>query len=568
AALSNVSNLATRNPYSTWDLEQIEILRGPQSTQTGRNALAGVVNIESNDPIYDLEFKMRGELARFETLGGAVAVNLPWEEQGLALRLSADLQRSGGFIDNITLGTDGADESKNATLRAGLLFEPTEDFSATLKFFHITDEGGQFSISDALNAAIDDAPYVSNTKTNSITLNMTYDLTDEISIVSKTNYFVGSTYNIQDADRTATPTGFTIRDRRGDNIQQEIQVRYDGERIKGVVGGFFADIEEVNGTLSPAGPGIFFDSNALNKTRNYAAFGEIEAEVIPDLRLIAGFRYDNERAANRVVTSVGPNPSTIFDDQTTFSAFLPKAGIVYDVNEDLSVGFTAQRGYRAGGIVANFAGNPDVFDPETTWTFEGNVRSQWLDGAVTANANVFYTRWRNQQVFELVPAGPPFFIDVDVTNAAKSRLFGGEVEVTAQPTDNLELFASAAYVDTKFIDFIASGQDQSGNQFNYAPPFTAAAGGTYDFESGFFLSADASYTQDSFDDTANSISNDPRFLVNARAGYRDETFEVFAFARNLFDNDYAIRRSAGGSGNVIEPGEPLTFGVVGQVNFQ
>ncbi|MEM7060731.1 MAG: TonB-dependent receptor [Pseudomonadota bacterium] len=570
ASLSNVSALASRNPLSTWDLEQIEILRGPQSTQTGRNALFGVVNLQSKDPSYDFEFKMRGEVGNFETVGGAFAVNLPYEEYGLALRFSGDFQHTDGFIENITVGLDDAGAQDNGTLRAGLLFEPTDDFSATLKFFHTTSTTGEFRASDALfpdqRAAVDDTPFTLDNTINSITLNMNYDLTEELSIQSRTNYFQGTQFSIQDADGTAVPTGAFFRDRDGRNFEQELSLRYESDNIRGVIGGFFADIEEVSGTFSNAG-GVLFQSSINSGTRNYAFFGEVEAEVIPDLTLIAGFRYDNERASNRAFSVRTPGAATFFDEETTFSAFLPKAGIAYDITEDLSLGFTAQRGYRAGGLTSNFAGNLNTFDPEKTWNFEGSIRSQWFDDRLTANANFFYTIWRDQQVLQIVPTGPPFFFDVEVTNAGRSRLFGGEIEILAEPTDNLELFASAAYVDTKFIEFVAFGSDFSGNEFNHAPRFTAAAGGTYEFDNGFFLSADASYTQDSFSDTANTISSDARFLVNSRAGYRDENFEVFAFVRNLFDNDYALQRSASGGNVFVDPGEPLTFGVVGQVNF-
>ncbi|MEM7189484.1 MAG: TonB-dependent receptor [Pseudomonadota bacterium] len=568
APLSNLSASTQRVAQSTWDLEQIEVLRGPQSTQTGRNALFGAVNIQSRDPSFDTEFKFRGELANFETLGGAFAVNLPWEDQGLALRLSADLQRSEGFIENATLGTDDDGASQSATIRAALLFEPTDAFSANLKFFRVESEIGEFTALDALfpdqRVTILDSPFEQRNTVNSVDLELNYELTDRFGIVSKTNYFEGTRSSVQDQDRTAAAGGVFFGDRDGRSVQQEIQLTYNDDRIRGVIGGFFADIDETDIFFSVGGLALRTDT--IEKTRNFAFFGEIEAEILPDLTFIGGFRYDNERTTNQTVNS-SPLGTTTFQEDAKFSAFLPKVGLVYDVTEDLSIGVTAQRGYRAGGVAANFAGNPDTFDPETTWNFEGAVRSQWLDGRVTANANVFYTQWSDQQVIQMVTAGPPFFFDLEVTNAGKSRLFGGEFELTADLSDNLNIFASGAYVRTKFVDFQSMGQDFSGNEFNEAPRFTAALGGTYEFQNGFFVSADASYTGSSYSDIANTIQNDARFLVNGRVGYRDENFEVFGFVRNLFDNDYAIRRNVSGPNLVVEPGEPMTLGIIGQVSF-
>ncbi|MEM9097530.1 MAG: TonB-dependent receptor [Pseudomonadota bacterium] len=567
-AFSNLSSVTSEVRLSTWDLEQIEVLRGPQSTQTGRNALFGVVNLQSLDPSYEQEFKLRGEVARFESLGGAFAANIPLIDDTLALRVSGDLRRSDGFIDNPTLGLDDTGESENATLRAAFRFDPTDSITATLRYTYIDDSVGQNEVSDALfsdqRTSLVDTPFSKDTELNSVNLDMEFFINDQLSLVSKTNFLDGDSISLDDADGTAFPGGVVERTRDGSNIQQELQLRYQSDDIEAALGGFFADIKEENLTLS-IGPVSSRLAGDLD-TRNFAVFGEVEAKVFEDFSVIAGFRYDRETAENRTENTLG-GFTLGFEAEDTYGAFLPKLGLVYSLAEDLSIGFTAQRGYRAGGIASTFAGEPDPFDPEFTWNFEGSVRSQWLDGRVTANANVFYTQWRDQQVIQTVPAGPPFFVDVDVLNAGQSRLFGGEIDLSVLPTERLEVFMNGAFVDTEFTEFVALGQDFSGNEFNYAPKFTAAAGATYTFEEGFFLSGDLSYTSDSFADPANTLQNDARFLVNARAGYRAEHWQVFAFARNLFDNAYALERLQGTDGLLVEPGEPLTFGLVGQVRF-
>ena len=560
ASVSNTSAVNSRIPYSTWDLEQIEILRGPQSTQTGRNALAGSVNIRSKDPTFDYEAKARGEIANLNTQGGAFAVNVPVIEDTLAVRLSGDYERSDGFIENSTLGIDDAGDRENTTLRAAVRLQPIEDFTATLKYFHIDSKLGEVNVDDSLfpneRTVTTDVAGFSDSKVDSVTLEMSYDLTDHFAITSSTNYFEGDKESLEDSDFTSTPGSSTFRIREGENFQQELLLSYDHERARGVLGLFYADIEESSFTRTES-PGVVSILANTTDTQNAAVFGEVEIDVLSDLRLIAGLRYDREETSTS---------ADAFEAETTFDAFLPKAGIVYDVTDDLSVGFTVQRGYRAGGVVSNFAGQPNAFEPEFTWNYEASVRSQWLDKRVTANANIFYTSWRDQQVLQIVPAGPPFFVDVEVTNAGKSRLFGGEFELTALATENLEVFASGAFVRTEFQEFLALGQDFSGNEFNYAPRFTAAAGATYWFDNGIFISADGSFTDETFDDTANTTRIESRFLVNARIGYETENFEIFTYARNLFDRDYALRRSSSGR-EQLEPGEPFTIGIVGKVRF-
>ncbi|MEM6906463.1 MAG: TonB-dependent receptor, partial [Pseudomonadota bacterium] len=195
AALSNVSAVSSQVRLSTWDLEQVEILRGPQSTQTGRNALFGVVNLESKDPSYEREFKLRGDLSRFETLGSAFALNVPLVDDTLAVRISGDLSRSDGFIDNNLIGSDETGFTENATLRGAIRFDPSDRFSATLKYSHIHDEVGETNVLgtlfDGQRTTFVDTPFFKESRIDTVTLDMEYFFTDEISLVSKTNYFQG-----------------------------------------------------------------------------------------------------------------------------------------------------------------------------------------------------------------------------------------------------------------------------------------------------------------------------------------------------------------------------------------
>ncbi|MEM7669829.1 MAG: TonB-dependent receptor [Pseudomonadota bacterium] len=423
---------------------------------------------------------------------------------------------------------------------------------------------------------------------NSVNLRMAYDLTENITLDSETTYFWNDFLQLGDIDLTAVPQGQSSRQNDFENIEQEVRLSYDSDDLRATVGVFFTRFErDATGdfllpgfTLIPIAPPaseVTIRTLTMDKVTNFAGFGEVEYDLLPELTLIAGMRYDIE-SFDSVTTSSFlsddptlslflPPPSDAEAIDSNFGAFLPKAGLVYSFNEDLSLGFTAQRGYRAGGASLQASSGEVVeFDPEKTWNFELAARSQWLDDRITANANVFYTRWTDQQVN--VEGAIPV-IDRFTDNAGRSRLFGGEVEVVVQATDNLDLFGSAAYVDTKLIEFTTNGSIFDGNEFPGAPRFTAAFGGTYAFDNGWFASADASFTDSAFSDVANTdaLKTDARFLVNARAGYQDDNWEVFAYVRNLFDNSYATNRFASLSGITAQSGEPLTFGLIGQIRF-
>ncbi|MEO1494189.1 MAG: TonB-dependent receptor [Pseudomonadota bacterium] len=248
---------------------------------------------------------------------------------------------------------------------------------------------------------------------------------------------------------------------------------------------------------------------------------------------------------------------------TTFDAFLPKAGLVYEFVDDVSLGFTYQRGYRAGGASFNLARNQQFeFDPEFTNNFELSFRSQWFDDRLTVNANAYYVEFEDQQVVVALSETP---LDTETQNAGSSESFGGELELRATPIEGFEIYGAFGYNETEFTDFVSNGVQLAGNEFRNAPRFTGSVGGTYFFESGIFLGADASYTSGSFGDAANTDASraDPLFLVNLRAGCETETLSVFAFVDNVADVTYAEERQE----NLVTIGDPRTFGVVGQIKF-
>ncbi|MEM8686459.1 MAG: TonB-dependent receptor [Pseudomonadota bacterium] len=584
AVISDFADAVPNGPYSTWDLGQIEILRGPQSTQTGRNALAGAINIRSRDPGYEREIKLRGELAKFDTLGGAFAVNVPVMDETLAFRFSGDIRGSDGFISNPITGDKDAGRSKSQVYRAALRWDPTVSLSAILKYTHAKDETGTENVDIATIRSgfrrTTDIAERTKLESDSVNLRMRYNLTDQLTLDSETTYYVADRFSATDADGTGTPTGSLNRYRDFESVQQQLKLLFQNDRVNAVAGVYYNDYLLERTTTSPGPGGISSLSENETDVENGAVFGEVEFRATDDILLVAGFRYDEEKfkkPSSDVFLSPMGIPlaaPTVNFASGSYSAFLPKLGIVYDFTEDASLGFTWQKGYRGGGVTTTFTFPPlgltaqnVPFDPEFTDNFELAFRSQWLDRRLTVNANAFYTKWKDQQIFVFGPNG---FFDATVQNAGESEFYGGELKVTAQPTPEWDVFGSAAFVQTEFLDFVTLGQDLAGNEFADAPTWTAAFGGMYTNESGWWIGADASYTASSYGDAQNTtdFKNDARFLVNVRAGYKTEAWELFAFVRNLFDERYLLRRSPGTGGPVGTPGEPLTAGVVLNVRLQ
>ncbi|MEM7239879.1 MAG: TonB-dependent receptor, partial [Pseudomonadota bacterium] len=583
----------TFGPYSTWDLEQVEILRGPQSTQQGRNALAGAVIFRSNDPTYEYELKGRGEIGNRGTFGGAIAFNAPVIEDVLAVRFSAEHKQTDGFVEAPTLGIDDYDPDELTTLRGKVLFEPVEGFSAILGASFSSNRTGEDAISFAefpnRIVNLDNEAGEEGNDTGIFTLRMSYDLSDSLTLESETTGIINDYIRVEDL---TGPVSFGELDIRQDSSSwsQELRLVYEDERISAVAGGFATGIRSQTDVAATIGadflasslpPTIQFIRSSVSReeTLNVALFGEAEIEVpevLDGFSIIVGGRYDRESidfesAGETQVTGELPIPlpvpgSTSSSSDTSFDAFLPEIGIIYDWSDDLSTGFTVQRGYRAGGTFeSTVSGEISEWDPEFTWNYEFALRSQWFDRRLTANANLFYTEWTDQQVTVPNPSGIP--LDFRAENAGESRLFGGELALSGTPIPELELFGSVGVTDTKFTDFVSGEDDFTGSRFTFAPVVSAAVGGRYFFDNGVSVGVDASYTGATFSQLGNTPADrvDSRFLLNASLGYETENWAIEAYVRNLLDNEYLVQQET--DEDFARAGEPLTFGLIGRFQF-
>ena len=355
-------------------------------------------------------------------------------------------------------------------------------------------------------------------------------------------------------------------------------MRFETDGVSGVVGLFYTKIESNRPSTAvvdlgwfsvgiPNGVFVTREDTFPTKIENFALFGEADIAadgLLPGLTFTVGARYDIEKFkfANTSTTTPAVLPPVNVRGSTDYEAFLPKLGVTYDFTPDQSVSFTVQQGYRAGGAQVNgFNGNLNEFDPEFTTNYELAYRGQFYDGALRVAANAFYTLWRDQQV--RVPGRSGNVLDNDVLNAGKSELWGAELTVEGDATDNLSLFGSLGYVQTEFLRFTTGGVDFSGNEFPGAPQWTAAVGGSYAWDSGVTLSLDTSYTGASYFDAANNVGNrsDDRWLVNAQVTYEnDYGWLTGVYVRNLFDRDYAVQRNTSATGTQVRTGEPMTVG--------
>ncbi|MEM9531923.1 MAG: TonB-dependent receptor [Pseudomonadota bacterium] len=610
---------------SLWDIDQVEILRGPQSTTQGRNALSGALLIRSKDPTYEWEVAGRIRGAELGQRQYSIMVNAPLLDEQLALRVALDRQEYEGDIRFQSTGTLSS-ETTGDTLRAKLLIEPDALPKLRLDLqaeFVDTEQkssqslGTQVPVTDPAFQAFDPFggvnlldPGLTDTESKRYILDAGYELSERWRLVALATHEASESRDI--AGSSLFPDAF-VTDRNtvidNDASSLELRANFASDRVRGWIGGYFYDEDSVGSGFFkfplaaigiPADPPDSLANLAVDFatfTENRALFGEVTFDLSDRWAFSLGLRYDRETIEDtgvRTTPTITPPTCTVpafggapcaflfppSDEplrETTFDAYLPRGAAVYTIDDDQSVSFSIARGYRAGRSFLFI--RPDgprlgEVGPEYITNYEIAYRSQWLDRRLTLNANVFYTDWEDQQVsLPTVTAG---FASAELVNAGESELYGLELDLNAELTDEWSVFASLGLLSTEYTSFpfavdadgnpVNAGDpslaDFAGNEFPFAPSYQFSMGFSYENARGFFAAANVNLTPEQFSEVANLELNksDEVTLANLRFGYRSDRFTVAAYVTNVFDEEAIQSRSLlnadAASGTALPIGTP------------
>ncbi len=600
-------------PMELYDVEQIEILRGPQTTNVGRNALAGAIVMETRDPVFANEASVRLGAGTYASYDAAAMFNVATGDDH-AFRFVAQHRQTDGFVENPTRDEDDFDAREVNILRGKWLFEPGADdrLRGVLSLQYSETERGNDTVDlaepeERLNFSnLDD---FEENESLIASLDLSYAIDSRWSIRSITSYIDADYLRFDDDDQSAGGGGsFRGRNAVDRNWAQDLRLEFDsGAGVRGVIGAYYTDVELENNTvgevnLEPALLGVpepllpFYpspiivgiDFPGVFETTNKALFTHWDWQVNETWSLFAGLRYDNEtQESDSVQTSFLvtplPDPNTpglpppvaggitqvnaVLESQlgtstsitdTDYDAFLPEFGVTRTFGEHLDASLFYKRGYRAGGAEINLVGRFFTFDPEYLDTVELALRSEWLDRRLTLNGNVYVGRWEDQQVSVQITDN---VLDTVVENAGESEIAGFELESRYRISSLWDIYGSLGFAHTEFRDFESAAQgDLQGNRFLNAPEWTAAVGSTYRFGRGWFVHGNASYQGTSFADVENATKLDPRLLLNARVGYETVDWAVYLWGSNLLDDVYRVTDNPFFDRRIGKVGAPRQFG--------
>ncbi len=525
-----------------FDTQQVEVLRGPQGTRYGANALAGLIYVKYKDPSSAPEFNVTAT-AGSDNLRSVGAVASGAVNDSLALRAVVQTQSADGFRDNVFLrrsDTNGRDEL-SARLKAR--YTPNNIWQADLTLLHANLDNGYdaFAVDNSFTTQ-SDRPGRDSQRTDGLSLRATGDIAPAFSLVSITSATRSDIVFSFDADWGNAafwdPVVYdffsaTRRDRQ--NLGQELRlVSIDdtGSRVSWVAGVSANELTESNETTDDGNfegdtfvSGIAREYEALS----VALFGDLDIALNDDWTLGMGVRLERRDADYRDTAGDRFNA-----DENNVGG---QVSLSYAPTDELSAYARIARGYKAGGFNLGLPAEADndtlLFEGEFVLNYELGATLVWLDQRVRLNATAFWMQRDDQQVqssTQLDPNNPATFVFF-TDNVGAGTNAGAEFELEVAALDNLNVYANVGLLHTE-ID----GRDQA-----HAPRYSYALGGRYAIDEHWFVRADVTGKDDFFFSDSHDQRSRAYTLVNLRAGYESEQWSVSAWARNVFDEEYAVR---------------------------
>ncbi|HWW58175.1 MAG TPA: TonB-dependent receptor [Sphingopyxis sp.] len=600
-----------------YDLERVEVLRGPQGTLYGKNTTGGAVNLISRTPVLgDTEGYLNlgyGNYNRYEANG---AVSVPLGET-LAARVAFTFARADGWFKNQLPGEPDLASVREYGVRGSLLFEPSDSARFILRAstsYQNPRNYGIYAQPEAVNrpglgrreieANVTDRR---RARTWSVSLTGTVDLSDTLAITSVTSWDKGRLNFYEDTDGTATELLEIPYTDRATQFAQDLRLTsdFDGP-FNFILGAYFNREKVYNETTFEIGkdidsdglPGVtdadcaigfplgcLFRNSFDQLKKSYALYSDVSFELTDQLTLRGGLRFTHDKGtqSNFEANAFGPNgvlvmnlipPSQLDYSQENLSG---KIGADYKINPDVMVYGNYSRGYRAPSFNAQAFFDPSelsVAEAEKIEAFELGLKSQFADRRVTLNMAAFHYSYSNQQFINIDPATAA----QTLLNIPRSRILGGEAELTVRATDMLTLRAGVGLLDTKIKRGIVSGVDVRGNNLSNAPKFTFTGGvdaTVMDGSSGkLSLHGDINYSSSQYFEVLNipRLRQDSYVLLAGHIDWEsaDGRWNASVWGKNLTNKFYFTSRVdllAGFGFDYNHVGTPRTYGVTVGVKF-
>lgn len=559
-----------------FDIERIEVVKGPQGSLYGRDTIGGVINIVTKAPSGDLEFGGRATFGSADEYSVGAAIGIPLVDDTLFARFSGSYLQSDGFFNN-GAGTN-QDTREEYFARGRLLWSasPAVDvdlrvsangydngynagFISTNARTYLSDVGGVFN-------AVDLTDGFNKRDVIDAALKVKADI-DFATLTSITQYVSSKQTLRQDADFSFAPglqiARTSVSDYRA--LSQELRLTSPSTQpFRWLVGAFYEDneIEFVTGDVEIlAGLGNLGGSSNVTSGERIGVFGQLDLDITDRLTLGAALRFDRDEQVQNVLT-----PAVSTNMQTTEQTS-PKISLTYEISDAVTAYASYGEGFRSGGFDAASA---LPFAAESLKSYEVGLKSSFLNGRVRAEVAAYKIKYSNQQVAVLITDPITGNLITTTDNLGQSENRGIELSMTVQPTEGFDVFATFDYLDTKIVS--DPNPALIGNQTPFRTQLVVNAGAQYRWpisdginlvlRSEYYLQGPQTWNK------ANTLIQQSYGLLSARAALEGENWSLAISGENILDKEFndQIFEVAPGL-NFTYPGLPARWRATASIKF-
>jgi outer membrane receptor protein involved in Fe transport len=528
------------------DVEQVEVLRGPQGTRYGANALAGLINVKTYDPEDELAASLKIGAAEYNTETIEAMVTGPLSES-VSGRLAIGRHQSDGYYQNAFLGTKRNNAQDELSIRSKLRAEMSDTWTLDFSLSHVDIDNGYDAFTlDNSRTTLSDEPGRDRQSSVAFAVDSTWEMDsfDLELILGLADSDMEYSYDEDWTFAGIHPDGYMsrdsyIRDRETQSLELRL-ISNDSSRLfndstQWLFGLYTLSSDEALKREYTFAASDFFSDFGFDTT---ALFFQLDTDFSDRLTLETGLRVERRK------TTYSDSEQLAFTPDETFWG--GRIAAKYRVNDTTMAYASVARGYKAGGFNTDGTLDADLrqFDEEFLIEYELGVKSRLLEDKLHLKAAVFHDDRSDQQVKSstgrIRENGSTEFIDF-IGNAATGTNNGVEFEAVWYPTESLSFTSNFGVLDATFDSFINSeNQDLAGRDQAHAPGYMAHLAANYSkgpWSVSVSIDAkDAFYFSDSHD-----VQSEAYEILNTNIGYSGENWRLSLWGRNLTDQDYAVR---------------------------
>ncbi|WAJ69351.1 TonB-dependent receptor [Catenovulum adriaticum] len=586
--IDGVDYSAVGSAATLFDIEQIEVLRGPQGSRFGANALAGLIYMQSTQPTNSPSGRVKLGVGNYKTqeLGAAYSNALT---DSLSYRVSAHQYLSDGFIENTHLERHDTNNRDELTLRGKLRFQPNQNVTWDINATHINIDNGYdaFSIENT-RQTFSDEPGQDKQTTTALSSHLSIKLNEQASFesiqsfaTSDTDYGFDDDWTYEGIPEREPFAAYKAKDRNQHdkkNVSTEFRFlsepagRIFNQSTDWIVGVYWQKKQD-----EYVRSYTYFDSDFSSDFDNNkkAIYGQLDTQLTEKLSLTTGMRYEHHEMDYQNSAGINATPD--------YNLVGGKASLNYKVSDELFVFASVNKGYMNGGV--NSDGTlPEAdrfYEPEYLWNYESGIKYQ--NHGLTANLTAFYMQRKDIQIKKdfLIPNedGSIQFLP-SIKNATDGSSKGVELDLSYLITSHIQTYANFGYLKAEFDTYQEdpNADPTMGRELSQSPNYTYNLGFNFTLTDNFWWNIEAEGKDDFYFSDDHNVKSKSYNLINTSLNYQFNEVLIKLWARNLTDKDYYIQGFDFGGyimdprpGGVSEPyyqyGAPKQVGITAEYQF-